>query len=65
MWGLLAQSVELCTLDQRFLGSSLVRGGGRLSPWARHFIHIAQQMKSEMLRQCGAEVKSRVSRKYK
>ena len=61
MWGQLAQWVELRTLDRRVLGSSLIQGGGGWCHWARHFIHIAKQLKSEMLRLCGAEVKSRVS----
>ena len=34
-------------------------------PWARHFIRIAQQLKSEMIRLCGTEVKNRVSRIFK
>ena len=60
-WGPLAQSVELRTWDRMVLGSSFVRGGGGLCPWARHFIHIAQQLKSDMLRLCGAEVRSSVT----
>ena len=54
-WGLLAQSVELKTWDHRVPGLSFILGS-RLCPWARHFVHIAQQLKSAMLRLRGAEI---------
>ena len=50
--GPLAQLVERRTWDQEVPGSSLIR-----------VQHV--QLKSEMLRLCGAEVKNRVSRIYK
>ena len=41
--------IETRTFDRRVLGSCLIRGSW-LCPWARYFIHIAQQLKTEMLR---------------
>ena len=56
-WGLLAQSVDVRTWDLSSLGSSL-NLGSRFCPLARHFIRIAQQLKSAMLGLCGAELKA-------
>ena len=53
-------SVDLQTWDGKVPGSNFIRGS-RLYPWARHFIHIAQQPKSEMLRLCGANQKQSIT----
>ena len=49
VWGPLAQSVELRTWAQEIPGSSLVKVGGGLCTWPRHFIHIAHKLKLAML----------------
>ena len=65
MWGPLAQSIEPWNLDCRVPGSSLGQGG-ELCPWAGQdtLSTLLKQLKWEMLRLCGVEVKSRVSRRY-
>ena len=63
--GPLAQSVEPWNLDRRVPGSSLGRGGGVVSLGKNTLSTLLKQLKSEMLRLCGAEVESRVSRIYK
>ena len=52
-------------MDTKGPGFESSSGRRRVCPWARHFIHIAHKLSSEMLGLCGAEVKSRLSRIYK
>ena len=63
-WVPLAQSVEPWNLVRRVPCSSLGRGAGCVLGQNTLFA-LLKQLKSEMLRQCGADVKSRVSRIYK